>query len=72
MTQRADIIYNSIIFLNAWEAYILTTVLVNGACGRMGQAVLKAVQDLGYKTLTVDTSEYRKLDGGLSCLSLRF
>ena len=34
--------------------------------------VLKAVQDLGYKTLTVDTSEYRKLDGGLSCLSLRF
>ena len=34
--------------------------------------VLKAVQDLGYKTLTVDTSEYRKIDGGLSCLSLRF
>ena len=24
------------------------------------------------KTLLVDTSEYRKLDGGLSCLSLRF
>ena len=23
----------------------MTTVLVNGACGRMGQAVLKAVQD---------------------------
>ena len=35
-------------------------------------AVLKAVQDLGYKTLVVDTSEYRKVDGGLSCLSLRF
>ena len=35
-------------------------------------AVLKAVQDLGYKTILVDTSEYRKLDGGLSCLSLRF
>ena len=34
--------------------------------------VLKAVQDLGYKTLVVDTSEYRKIDGGLSCLSLRF
>ena len=34
--------------------------------------VLKAVQDLGYKTLVVDTSEYRKVDGGLSCLSLRF
>lgn len=34
--------------------------------------VLKAVQDLGYKTLIVNTSEYRKVDGGLSCLSLRF
>ncbi len=34
--------------------------------------VLKAVQDLGYKTLVVDTSEFRKIDGGLSCLSLRF
>ena len=34
--------------------------------------VLKAVQDLGYKTLIVDTSEFRKIDGGLSCLSLRF
>lgn len=34
--------------------------------------VLKAIQDLGYKTLIVDTSEYRKVDGGLSCLSLRF
>ncbi|MCR5300012.1 MAG: N(G),N(G)-dimethylarginine dimethylaminohydrolase [Erysipelotrichaceae bacterium] len=34
--------------------------------------VLKAVKSMGYRTLTVDTSEYRKLDGGLSCLSLRF
>ena len=34
--------------------------------------ILKAVQDAGYKTLVVDTSEYRKVDGGLSCLSLRF
>ncbi len=28
--------------------------------------------DLGYHVLTVDVSEYRKMDGGLSCLSLRF
>jgi dimethylargininase len=31
-----------------------------------------AVEALGYKVIVVDTSEYRKLDGGLSCLSLRF
>ena len=35
-------------------------------------AVEKAVKDAGYEVLLVDTSEYRKLDGGLSCLSLRF
>ena len=35
-------------------------------------SVLKAVKDLGYETLIVDTSEFRKIDGGLSCLSLRF
>lgn len=34
--------------------------------------VLQAVKDFGYETLVVDTSEYRKLGGGLSCMSLRF
>ena len=34
--------------------------------------IIKAVQDAGYETLVVDTSEFRKIDGGLSCLSLRF
>ena len=35
-------------------------------------AVQKAVEDAGYKVIIVDTSEFRKIDGGLSCLSLRF
>ncbi len=35
-------------------------------------SVLEAVKSMGYETITVDTSEFRKLDGGLSCLSLRF
>jgi len=26
----------------------------------------------GYETFTLDVSEFRKVDGGLSCLSLRF
>ena len=33
------------------------------------EAVLRG---LGYNTLALDMSEYRKMDGGLSCLSLRF
>ncbi|NQZ09383.1 MAG: N(G),N(G)-dimethylarginine dimethylaminohydrolase [Algicola sp.] len=31
-----------------------------------------AIEAAGYKTLAVDVSEFRKIDGGLSCLSLRF
>ena len=31
-----------------------------------------AIRAAGYEVITVDTSEYRKIDGGLSCLSLRF
>lgn len=34
--------------------------------------VKKSIEDLGYDIIEVDTSEYKKLDGGLSCLSLRF
>lgn len=33
------------------------------------EATLRA---LGYKLITLDMSEYQKMDGGLSCLSLRF
>jgi dimethylargininase len=32
----------------------------------------KAIEDAGFKTKTVDVSEFKKIDGGLSCLSLRF
>jgi len=30
------------------------------------------IEKSGYQTIEVDVSEFRKLDGGLSCLSLRF
>lgn len=30
------------------------------------------IRRAGYETLLVDVSEFQKLDGGLSCLSLRF
>ena len=32
----------------------------------------KAISTAGYKILEVNTSEFRKVDGGVSCLSLRF
>ena len=30
------------------------------------------IADLGYRVIEVDTSEYRKIDGGVSCMPLRF
>lgn len=30
------------------------------------------IEDAGYQTIVVDVSEFKKIDGGLSCLSLRF
>jgi dimethylargininase len=50
-------------------------------CVRVNDAVLmaagyrklqKAVESLGYRVITLEMSEYQKMDGGLSCLSLRF
>jgi len=32
----------------------------------------KNIENAGYTTITVDVFEFQKLDGGLSCLSLRF
>jgi dimethylargininase len=32
----------------------------------------RTIEGAGYKAMEVDVSEFRKLDGGLSCLSLRF
>lgn len=65
--------YNKIIIPEE-EAYAANCIWMNGTVivPEGYPAVLKAVQDAGYETLVVDTSEFRKIDGGLSCLSLRF
>lgn len=56
------------------EEYAANCIWVNGRVlvpfGYPG--VEAAVRGAGYEVILVDTSEYRKIDGGLSCLSLRF
>ena len=56
------------------EAYSANSLWINGTVfvpkGYPGTK--KKIEALGYKIIEVDTSEFRKLDGGLSCLSLRF
>ena len=36
------------------------------------ETVQKQLEHLGYQTIALDMSEFQKMDGGLSCLSLRF
>ena len=56
------------------EAYAANCIWVNGTVivPTGYPAVEAAVRGAGYPVVLVDTSEFRKLDGGLSCLSLRF
>lgn len=56
------------------EAYAANCIWMNGTVivPEGYPTVLAKVQEAGYKTIVVDTFEFRKIDGGLSCLSLRF
>ena len=56
------------------EAYASNCLNINGKLiAPAGFPVMeKTLRDLGYEVILVDTSEFRKIDGGLSCLSLRF
>ncbi len=56
------------------ESYSANCIWVNGTVLiPMGYPKARAtIEGAGYKIKEVDVSEFRKLDGGLSCLSLRF
>ncbi len=56
------------------EEYAANCINVNGrVLIAAGFPVLeKRVRDLGYETIALDMSEFEKMDGGLSCLSLRW
>ena len=62
------------IMIDESEGYAANCIWVNDVVlVPMGYPGTKAViEAAGYKVLEVDVSEFRKLDGGLSCLSLRF
>ena len=65
--------YNKILIPEG-EEYAANCIWMNGKVivpeGYPG--VAKLVEEAGYEVILCDTSEYRKLDGGLSCMSLRF
>lgn len=62
------------IYTTSEEAYATNCIRVNEhvliAAGY--PRLERSLTDLGYKTIALDMSEFEKMDGGLSCLSLRF
>lgn len=64
----------NILEIDASESYAANCIWVNGTV-ILPAGYPKAKQVIaaaGYPIIEVDVSEFRKLDGGLSCLSLRF
>jgi len=56
------------------ESYAANSLWINGKVlvPKGFPKTLNIIKRAGYETIEVDVSEFRKLDGGLSCLSLRF
>lgn len=64
----------NLIEIPAEEAYAANSLWINGKVlvPKGFPKTLALIKKAGYETIEVDVSEFRKLDGGLSCLSLRF
>ena len=56
------------------ESYAANCVWVNGQvlCAAGFRKTIKLFEEARIRTIALDMSEFQKLDGGLSCLSLRF
>jgi dimethylargininase len=74
MNSHSDFAQFNRIEIDQDESYAANSVWINGTVliPKGFPKALKAVQQLGYQTREIAMSEFQKLDGGLSCLSLRF
>ncbi|MDO4870184.1 MAG: arginine deiminase-related protein [Bacillota bacterium] len=65
--------YNRFV-IDADELYAINSMNINGTVlvPEGFPKTLKIIQDLGYPTILVNNSEFSKIDGSLTCLSLRF
>jgi dimethylargininase len=62
------------VIVDADEAYAANTLWVNGylLVPQGFPKTMRTLEQRGFKVIEVDVSEMRKMDGGLTCLSLRF
>lgn len=74
LTKRDEFAEYNRIIIPEKESYAANSLWLNGTVlipeGFPETGAL--IEDAGYPALPVDVSEFRKIDGGLSCLSLRF
>jgi len=74
LRNRKELQDYDLMLVNAGEEYAANCVRVNDyiliAAGY--PAFEQTLRNLGYQTIAVEMSEFQKMDGGLSCLSLRF
>jgi dimethylargininase len=65
--------FNKIV-ISSEESYSANSLWINGKVliPKRYPLTKEKIEMLGYRTIELDMSEFRKLDGGLSCLSLRF
>lgn len=56
------------------ESYAANCIRVNNfiLIAKGFKKLKNSISNLGYKILEIDISEFRKMDGGISCLSIRF
>ena len=74
LRSQTGIVVRDVITVIAEEAYAANCVRVNGSVlVAAGYPLLSAaVEARGCRVVSLEMSEFRKMDGGLSCLSLRF
>jgi dimethylargininase len=74
LSERKGFSGYELIRVNSAEEYAANCVFINDRIlVAAGFPDLKRqLEDLGQRTITLEMSEFQKMDGGLSCLSLRF
>lgn len=74
LAERREFSKYDLVRVNGEEMYAANCVRVNDhVLVATGFPVLEGgLRELGYQTIAVDMTEFQKMDGGLSCLSLRF
>lgn len=62
------------IIVDSTESYAANTLLINNTLltPKGFPNTRKKLEPLGFDIITLDMSEFRKMDGGLTCLSIRF